>query len=312
MWTVDLNNPFKNVDRRIDTLQKFDGFPTLGTVKEESAAMTEEFGHLFNTKSQFTPGDWHSLFHELIAGDRLKFDEDDIEEREDYMIDAMDIMEMFIAYAFRLCHTNVAVFQSEHDAEKLEIAGSDHSVAWLAANRLLGSAWQDIPEDVVEERQPHNPKDPPREPTGEPADENGKDPAAVPGAGERVPGEITQERMEQLGSIIQRFATTGRFHARLQINQQKNANRVLAVACNTRDQEKQHSSGISTAARTDYLLATFEVATGFMKTMNALELWSITQQKPKLELVHTWSQEELKAWDITETKAFPTVSELAA
>jgi len=70
---------------------------------------------------------------------------------------------------------------------------------------------------------------------------------------------------------------------------------VLAVV--TAETDAQKEAGLSVAARTDCLLSSFENATGFMKRMNACELWSITKGVDLLDLVIPWSREETKAWN---------------
>jgi len=144
LWEVDLNNPFKKFDdaRFLEQVQRVEGFAILGQMKEEAAKMDIELYSLYNDgKGALVPGDWHSLFHELFVGSRLKFDEHDVEDHDKHLQDSPEVTGMFMEYACRLCQTNVATFQSEHHSEEKEIVNSEHGVAWLAANRLLGSLW---------------------------------------------------------------------------------------------------------------------------------------------------------------------------
>ena len=271
-----------------------------------------------DSKDDIRPADWHSLFHELIVGGgRLKVDEHDIEDRQKHLEDSPEDVDEFMAYAFRLCQTDVGVFQSEHDADEAEIAHSAHAIAWLAANRLLGSLWQPPGEEesdnpTVNGGNPdeENGNSNLNENDGNPGEENGNSSLNKNGGNPDNDNELSEEGMEQVNKCMTRFLRMCLLKFRIQ--RRITTKHVLATACNTDDYDVQHSKGISTASRTDYLLASFEVSTGFMKCMNAIELWSIVRKKSILELAIPWTQEELKAWDITATKGFPTVEKLTA
>ena len=146
-------------------------------------------------------------------------------------------------------------------------------------------------------------KDPPTDETEE--ERRAKDPSTDETEEERrAEDPPTDERL----SAMSQFALKCRLNVRVQ--RRVDTKDALAAACVTSDYDTQHSAGISTASRTDFLLASFETTTGFMKAMNALELWSIVRKVDVISLVVPWSQDQLKQWSIVDTKGFPLVDDL--
>ena len=321
LWEVDLNNPFKKFNdvRFLEQVQRVEGFSTLGQMKDEAAKMDIELYGLYDDgKPAFVPADWHSLFHELFFGSRLKIDEHDVEDREKYLHDSPEVTDMFMEYACRLCQTDVATFQSEYQIEEKELVNSEHGVAWLAANRLLGSLW--IPPGPPREEEDDNGNG---NANGSAGDKNGaggeedENGAGGNGNGDKTEDEnrgnaveVTDERKEELCGTMQRFLKALRFNCG--VARAIETRKVLAIADNTSDGDLQHTNGIAAAARTDYLLASFETSTAFIKCMNAIELWSIVRNTPIVDLAVPWTQEMLKEWDITITKGFPVIKKLTA
>jgi len=281
----------------------------------------EEFSMLFQQGMEDYPEDWHSMFHEVMHGQRTKESDDDSDDRQQYLTEKFK--GDMTRFAFKLASTPPDIFGDTYNAKSNVVKQADISHPWLAANRLLGNLWRDlniystIDEDeaaanklraqlLKAAKENHNN-----------ADGNGGElhPGANPDEekkqdddDETLPKDPNQNNADGNGGLDgesngseppDREPPDAEEDTRLQ-------EEVLEVV--TAETDAQKEAGLSVAARTDYLLSSFENATGFMKRMNACELWSITKGVGLLDLMIPWSTEELKAWNHQD--GLPTVPPL--
>ncbi len=314
----DENNPFK-----VDTYgTHLSEDPTLGLPFENEDELDnttserfEDFSALFQQGMEDFPEDWYSMFHEVMHGQRTKESNADAEDRQQQLTEKFK--GDMTRFAFKLASTPPDMFGDIYSAKSNAIKQADISHPWLAANRLLGSLWRDlqISTTVEEDEEAANKL---RAQLLKAAKENQNN--ADGNGGKLHPGanpdeEKKQDDDDKTSPKDQSEAEKKDDDDELGLNRNLDdeddgtdppkppdaeedtrlQEEVLDVV--TAETDAQKEAGLSVAARTDYLLSSFENATGFMKRMNACELWSITKGVDLLDLMIPWSTEELKAWN---------------
>lgn len=322
-WEVQAaGNPFKtkfcNKGRWLEKARDTIPFETLGQLKEDAEVMDAEMALLYEgDKVVYHPNDWYSIFHEVTyVGQRTKLDPADCDQRDEYL-SARDMRRNFRRFAMVLSCTPVSIFGGDYTTEGglSLLKGSEYSNAWIAANRLFGSVWQ-TPDEVLvagvsqaeeegrdataEAQQDKDASD-----KAEVADAAGKD--EVADAADEDKEEDQLEKEEAL-AILHPWSRRCLF--KLAVKRRKTRNEVIRTVTVTHDQDLQHSNGFSTKARVDFLLKSFETTTGFVKVMNALELWSIVRKTSLEELAMPMSKDEISEWSITTHKALPIIVDL--